>query len=209
MRRRAASQSVPPREARRRLTAAGREEESLEREERRGLEARGGVLLGAGAAAVGLVATAARETHVHGWERDLVLGFVVAGSLVMLVAFWMIARALSLGRTNRRHDETRLGYAARIRENNYKIVRQLGRATWVFAASIAFFLVALILAAILASPPPSQSPVTVIVKSLQGEKGLSGPRGPGGPRGRRGVKGERGPEGSPGRLPEPSFPEGS
>jgi hypothetical protein len=196
MRRRTAGRSISPREAQQRLTAAGREEESLEREERRGLEARGGVLLAAGAATVGLVATAAREAHVGGWERDLLLALVVAGSLVMLAAFWMIAQALSLGRTNRRADETRLAYAARIRAKNYEIVKHLGRATWVFAGAIACFLVALILAAVSASLPSSQPPVTVIVKSLQGEKGQRGPRGP------RGAKGTRGLEGPPGRPPD-------
>jgi hypothetical protein len=190
MRLRRPERSISPRAAQLRLTAAGREEESLEREERRGLEARGGVLLGSGAAAVGLVATAARELHVHGLERDVIEGLVVGGSVVMLVAFGMIADALNLGRTERKGDETRLTYAAQIRDKNSIIVRRLGRATWVFAGSIALFLIALILAALSASTPPTTPQVPVVVKSLQGEKGEPGKPGPEGP---------RGPEGPPGK----------
>jgi hypothetical protein len=204
--RRTMVRSISPREAQRRLTAAGREEESLEREERRGLEARGGVLLAAGAATVGLVATAAREAHVSGWERDLLLGLVVGGSLIMLGAFWMIADALNRGRTNRWDDETRLAYAARIRKYNYALVERLGRATTVFALAVACFLVALILAALSASPPPSQPSVTVVVKSLQGERGQ---RGPPGPQGSKGVRGARGPKGRPGSPVYPSPTQGS
>src|SRR5258708_779956 len=197
MRRGSAERTSAAREGLQKLTEAGREEESLEREERRGLEARGGVLLASGATAVGLIATATRESNTHGFERSLLLALVVLGSVVMACALGLIARAMVRGITSKRPEETRFVYIDRIRGNNLAMVKRLGRGTWVFAGSIFVFLLSLILAAFFSKAPSSRTTpvkVTVTTRSLQGEKGEPGPAGPEGP---------RGPEGPPGKTYTP------
>jgi hypothetical protein len=177
----------------------GREEERAEREERRGLEARAGALLAAGAAVVGLLATALSNVNVPGVERDRILLLFVTGTAIMLGALALVAVALNRGMTRRVEGEPHLAYAGRIRHNNETMVKLLGPATLIFAVSVATFLAALIWAAY-ASSPPRKAAVTVVVKS---EPGRVGPRGPHGP------KGARGPQGPPGPPPEQPVPEGS
>lgn len=173
-----------------------RQDERTEREERRGLEARAGVLLAAGAAIVGLVANAARDVNVTGAERNALLTLILVGSIVMVVALGLVARALSLGMTRgghsvdgplRVHDEKDVldqrAYVKEIRTNNETMIRWLRPATWIFAASVACFLATLIWASYASAPPPKTN-VTVVVEGQPGPAGPRGPRGRQGPRGR-------------------------
>jgi hypothetical protein len=177
--------------------AHGREDERTEREERRGLEARASTLLAAGAAVVGLVATAVRDVAVSGPERDRLLSLLVVASLVMVVALGMVARALSLVMTRgghaadqgvRAHAEADViaqqNYVDRIRKGNESMLNWLKPATLVFAVSVACFLATLMWAAYASGPPPN---TTVMVRSLvgpPGPQGAAGPRGIPGPPGR-------------------------
>jgi hypothetical protein len=154
-----------------------REQEGNEREERRGLEARAGALLAAGAAVVGLVATAVGNLNLRGPERDNLLDLVVAGSAVMLVALVMVARALSLGMTSLGPGEQLPAYVERICRNNQKMVWWLRLATWVFASSVAIFLAVVIWAAYASAPPPKTT-MTVVVRGERGPAGPHGNRGP-------------------------------
>jgi hypothetical protein len=189
-------ESLPPQDP---AEAAALEEERAEREERRGLEARAGALLAAGAGVVGLLATALAVVNVAGSERDGILGVFVLGTAVMTVSLAWVAKALTLGLLRREKGEDRGLYAGKIRDNNERMVKALQPATRIFAASVAIFLAALLWAA-WASHPAAQDPDRVTVKSLQGEKGEAGPEGP------RGHRGERGPEG---HTPWPPMPPAS
>jgi len=175
------------------------EEERAEREERRGLEARAGALLAAGAGVVGLLATALAVVHVGGWERNAILGVFVVGTAIMLDSLRRVAKALSLGLLRRTRGEDRGIYAGKIRSNNEKMVEAIGPATRIFAVAVAIYLGALLWAA-WASQPSTQGSDSVTVKSLRGEKGEAGKPGPEGPHGREGP---RGPEGRPGPPPLP------
>jgi hypothetical protein len=205
---------MPRRKAAASFVQAARERERTEREERRGLEARAGVLLAASVAIVGLVATFARELNVSGAQRDALLSFVGVASLPMAGALGYLVRALKLGEIPRLTGEGPGVYADRVQETNEQVVDLLRTATKYFAASVGLFLVALIWAAWAVGPPTGKNvtitkkitkDVTVKVKS---EPGIRGPRGFKGNGGRQGPPGPRGPEGPPG--PEgPRGPEGS
>jgi hypothetical protein len=172
------------------FSQVARDEERVEREERRGLEARGGAVLAAGATAVGLVATAIRELRVTGAERDSLLALVAVGSGVMAVALALATVGLVKGKIPREPDEPPGTYAKRVRKNNEEVVGWLRWATGVFVAAVLCLLGALIWAAWASAPSPTpptpkerEEPVTVTVKSLKGERGERGPRGYTGPKG--------------------------
>jgi hypothetical protein len=134
------------------------EAERAEREERRGLEARGGVLLAAGAGIVGLLATALPNANVTGSERDAVLITFAFGVSVMLASLLIVAVVMSWGALKLKGiraappEEA----AGKIRESNEDLVRGLGIATVTFAVAIAVFLVALVWAAFASAPPARQ-----------------------------------------------------
>jgi hypothetical protein len=168
------------------------EEERIEREERRGPEARGGALLAAGAAVVGLVATAIRDLNVSPAEKaDLLILADVATGLTA-VSLSIVAMALVRGRIPRGAKSPK-EYATDIRKHNERIVLPIRVATVLFALGVVFFLAAIIWSAYATGPPPVQMN-TVVVKSERGPRGRRGARGP------RGRAGERGPEGPPGAV---------
>jgi hypothetical protein len=166
------------------------EEERIEREERRGLEARGGALLAAGAAVVGLVATAIRDLNVSSAEKAhlLILADVATG--LTAVSLLIVAVALAGGRIPRGAKSPK-EYAADIREHNESIVGPIRVATVLFAFGVGLFLAAIIWSAYATGPSPVQMN-TVVVKS---ERGSRGRRGASGPRGRAGERGREGPPG--------------
>jgi hypothetical protein len=151
----------------------GREDERAERDERRGIEARASALLAAGAAVVGLVATAFRDLNVEGAERDRLLVLIAVASFVMVIALVLAARALSLGLTTgghgaeeirRRHTEedvqAQFDYVGKIRNNNKRMLKALRPAAWFFAASVTLFLANIIWAGWASAPPP-KTPVVM------------------------------------------------
>jgi hypothetical protein len=171
----------------------GRQDERTERDERRGLEARASALLAAGAAVIGLVATALRDINVTGAERDRLLTTVAVATLIMAVAIGLTAwaltrRQISGGHRDQGEDrahtwedvQNQWKYVETIREKNRDMLRWLKRGTWAFGVALAFFL-ATVLWAAWAAAPSSPTPITVHVSAP------AGPPGPQGPRGYRGL----------------------
>jgi hypothetical protein len=180
------------------LTELGhaREDERSEREERRGLETRASALLAAGAALIGLVATAVHSFNLRRPDRvGLEIGLAIAGA-AMLAALILILRVLNVppvdpGSIVDRYRGPRTGgdiidqagIAERIRQTNLTRLKRLKWAARIFAFSVLVFVLALAFAALRELSAP-RSTVTVVVHNIPGKQGPPGPRGLRGPRGR-------------------------
>jgi hypothetical protein len=194
-----------------------REEERLERDERRGLEARAGTLLGALVVALGVVATAASrigELDPKPWLS----GMLTVGAGTVVAAILQLTYALAARPSDRpdaAEDQEPVSVVANrdgdaatelmrdqvkaVAAGNRRLLRRLRFANLLLAPAALYLASAFVGLMFLADESDRAScSVCQAPRNGGGSEGPPGPRGPAGEPGPRGARGEPGPAGARG-----------